>query len=179
MNNYNNEKINIMKSSNKSINNNKKETLLLKILFCSIAVMSLLLINTPVIFAQAKGTIPHGLWEVSQVSIEKKTNGKIEKKVYNKAVDVQDFFSIPETWEIKNSKTVILHYADGMEDTIEYTLEGGQLTINTLGAILIYQYSTNGETLTLSITHEYMWNQPDGQVDNIEDKRIITLTLQK
>ena len=167
-----------MKSNYKNINNDKKVVLLHKIIFRSMAVLCILLINATVIFAQTN-TIPHGLWEVSQVTIEKSTNGKIEKKTYNKVSEMQSYLPCPQTWEIIDSKNVVLHYSEGMKETIEYTIEDGLFTVNMFGAILKYNYSTNNETLTLSTTHKYKWNKTDGLLDDIEEKWIITLKTQK
>ena len=124
---------------------------------------------------QAKGTIPHGTWEVSQIAIEKKTNGSIETNVYNTAAEVKEYLPCPQTWEIKDSKTIVLHYSGTGEETINYVFEDDQLIIATVGAIFKYRYSTNGETLTLTTTLKYGWSQPNGFVDNIEEKRVITL----
>ena len=178
MNNNNNEMINIMKGNNKNINNNKKVAILHKILFCSTTALCLLLINTTVIFAQAKDAIPHGLWNVSQVVVEKKTNGKMKKNIYNVASEVQGFLPCPQAFEIKDSKTILLRYPGDMVETIEYTLEDGQLIVNSFGAILKYRYIINDDTLTLTITHKYTWNKPEGATAEIEEMRVITLNKQ-
>ena len=158
-----------MKSNNK---NTKKG------LFRSIAMLCLLLINISVICAQTN-KIPYGSWEVSQVTIEKKTNGKMAKNVYATAAEVKENIPCPQTWEIKNSNTVVLHYSGDSKDTTEYTLKDGQLMMSVIGVFLKYQYNTNGETLTLTLTQNYKWHQSEGLIDDIEEKRIITLNLKK
>ena len=127
---------------------------------------------------QGRDAIPYGVWEVSQIIIEKSTNGNIKKNTYNTAAEVKEYLPCPQTWEIKDSKTVVLHYSGGREETINYAFEDGQLVIGTMGAILKYRYSTSHDTLTLTITHKYGWNQPNGLVDEIEEIWIITLNLQ-
>ena len=128
---------------------------------------------------QTKGAIPHGAWEVAQITIEKKNNGSLETNVYSTAAEVKEYLPCPQTWEIKDSETIVLQYPNNRKETINYTFEDDQLIIATVGAIFKYQYSTNGETLTLTTTLKYGWSQPNGFVDNIEEKRIITLNMKK
>ena len=167
-----------MNNNDETINIMKKIALSYKILFRSIATLCLLLINTSVICAQTD-KIPYGSWEVSQVTIEKKTNGKMVKNVYNTTAEVKELIPCPQTWEIKDLNTIVLHYSDDIgEEITKYAFEDGQLRINMLGAILKYQYNINNKTLILTSTQKYKWNQPDGSMDDIEEKRIIILNLQ-
>ena len=161
---------------------NKNKTLFRKI-FGLIAVLFFLLSNALAVFAQTtqvNDKIPYGSWKVSQVTIEKKTNGQMEKNIYATAAEVKEFVPCAQTWEIIDSKTVVLHYSDDIgEEITEYAFEDGQLRINMMGAILKYQYNINDKTLTLTSIRKYKWNQHDGSMDDIEEKRIITLYLQK
>ena len=161
---------------------NKKEfTNEKNLIFFSIVLVCIFLINVPVIFAQtaqANNAIPYGTWEVSQIVMEKNTNGKVETKVYNKAAEMKERIPCPQAWEIKDSGIIVLRYSDNVEETTEYTIEDSVLTINSVGIVLKYMYTLNNETLTLTVTQKYMWNQPDGLVDDIEEKRTITLKMQ-
>ena len=125
-------------------------------------------------FAQTKKNVL-GIWEVSQITIEKNTDGKTEKNVYNKGGKVQSYIPCPQKWEIKDSKTIVLYYEDGTEETSEYEIKDNQLAIRYAGAILSYRYIVNDDTLTLTITHKYKWNLPDGSLQDREEKWNITL----
>jgi len=127
------------------------------------------------IFAQSTEALPQGLWKVEQITIEKNTDGKLETTVYNTAAEVQGYIPCPKEWEIKDAKTIVLRYADGMETIIEYSLNGNRFTIAVLGAILQYEYSINEEKLTLVTTHSYAWSQSSGVIARIEEKWAIVL----
>jgi hypothetical protein len=165
-----NKKVNTKKSLMKT-----NGALLYEILFRSITMLCVFFISTSIASAQTKDGIPSGLWEVSQITIEKKINDQVGKKVYKTAAEVKEFLPCPQTWEIKDSKTIALGYSDDRKDVIEYTIEDGQLIIVTLGYVFEYQHVADGDTLTLTTTLKYTWNNSEGGVDNIEEKRIITL----
>ena len=131
------------------------------------------------IAVQAAGALPQGRWEVTQVTIEKNTGGNIQTTVYNTAADVQSYIPCPKEWEI-NEKNIVLHYLNGVEESVEYTFEGDRLIILE-DSMLPYWYSINGENLILTTTTTYIYanNLPTGQTERIEEKWTITLKKQK
>lgn len=131
------------------------------------------------IAVQATGMLPQGRWEVAQVTIEKNTDGNIQTTVYNTAADVQSYIPCPKEWEI-NKKNIVLHYLNGVEESVEYTFEGDRLIILE-DSMLPYWYSINGENLILTTTTTYIYanNLPTGQTERIEEKWTIILKKQK
>ena len=116
-----------------------------------------------------------GKWSVEKVSIEKNTDGKVKKTVYKSAAEVKSYIPCPQEWEVKDSKTITLRYADGREEPAEYTMEGNQLKIMTATAMQLYQYSIKGKSLTLTTTHNYVNNLPTGHTERIEEKWTMVL----
>lgn len=127
------------------------------------------------ITVQAAGMIPQGLWEVEQVTVEKATDSSLKINIYNTAGEMQSYLPCPQEWEIGDAQTIKLRYADGWEETAKYTLEGNQLKIHAAAAMQSYQYSIEGETITLSCTYNYLNNLPTGQTERIEEKWIMIL----
>ena len=126
------------------------------------------------IFIRANDTIPHGKWEVSQVTIEKNIDGKHSREVYKDA-KVQNHIPCPQTWEIRDVKTIKLKFSDETEVTTEYVLKEDTMTIIYHGAIMKYQCIVTDNDLTLTITKKYQWNTPSGHVEQIEEKWVINL----
>ena len=119
------------------------------------------------IIAQAANNFPQGLWKVTQIIVEKNTDGNIQTAVYDKVSDVQSFIPFPEAWEI-NAQTIVLHYPAGEKETIEYAIENGRLTITAAGVIQTYGYGMNDGNLILDI----VINNPYAE---IREKWIFTL----
>ncbi len=122
----------------------------------------------------AQAALPQGKWVVEQVSIEKNTDGKIENAVYKSAAEVQSYIPCPQEWEIKDSENIILHFPGNIEET-KYSLEGDQLTIPAAGAILEFNYTVSGEGMTLTMTYNYDYNQPVGNIVHIIEKWTVVL----
>ena len=120
-------------------------------------------------------TIPHGIWEVAQIAVEKNTDGRFEQQSYNRNVRVQSYVQCPQIWGFRESNTLLLRYSDGTEETAHYSFEGNQLHVDIAVAMLSYQFSINEETLTLGITHCYHNNLPRGTSERIEEKWTIIL----
>ena len=140
-----------------------------------IKVLSLLCFLTTSIVIQASDTIPVGTWEVVQTTIEKYTDGRYNATVYNSVSKVKSYIRCPQTWEVKDSVTLVLRYADETEEIAKYKLEGDQLTVFAPDATQSYQFSMNGEKLTLRITHSYLNNLREGRTERIEEKWSIDL----
>ena len=124
---------------------------------------------------QANDALLQGSWEVTQITIEKNTEGKIEKMAYDNAGKIQSRIPCPQKWVFKDSTAAALHFQDDREETTEFSLDGDELTIRYAGAVLKYQYVVSGEKLTLITTQNYSWNQPSGQIEKIEEKWAIVL----
>ena len=129
--------------------------------------------------AQTFDPIPQGSWEVTQITIEKNTDGKVRKTAHRTINDVQSYISFPQKWVVMDSETIVFKYADGTEETTKYKLEGNQLMINTAVAMQSYQISYNEEILTLRITHNYVNNLPRDRSEIIVEKWIVELKKQK
>jgi len=124
---------------------------------------------------QANDTIPIGTWVVTQTSIEKYTDGRSKSTVYNSASKVQSYVRCPQVLEVKDSVTLMLRYSDETEETAKYKLEGNQLIVYAPDATQSYQFSMNGEKMTLRITHNYLNNLREGRTERIEEKWSIDL----
>ena len=127
---------------------------------------------------QANDSIPQGTWEVTQVTVEKTADGKVERAT-NRDAQTQTFIPCPQIWEFKDSKSIVRHYLDGTEEISDYSLEEKQLVIHSPTALQNYQYTINGELMTLQITHNYVNNLPDGQTLQIEEKWSIVIRKQQ
>ena len=131
------------------------------------------------ILVQANDTIPKGTWEVVRVFVEKNTDGKTEKKSYKTVSEIKSHIPCPQVW-IVNEENIRLRYPDGIEDTAENKLEEGQLTVYAYdGCMFLYQCSINDGNLVLTVTHNYINISPAGQVEEIVEKRVITLKKRK
>ena len=128
-------------------------------------------------FAQIKEvpkTIPQGKWEVKQVTIEKNTDGNVQITAYNTAAEMQKY-PLPIEWEIKDSQTIVWYYGNGVEQMLEYSLEENdklQIVTTTLQS---YQYSINGNTMTLITTNNYKQTLHTGHTEHINEKWTIVL----
>ena len=146
------------------------------------------------IFIRANDTIPHGKWEVTQFTIEKNTDGRVEtvtqetnKNIDDRVMaatdnalrDMQSFIPCPQEWEIKDSKTIVLRFSDETEITTEYIIFNDTLSIRAFGAIMQYRYEVSDTNLTLTLAYKYKWNSPSRQVEQIEEKWVIILTKQE
>ena len=178
----------------KEIDFNKKETMIRVFSRLSVVVMCLCINCFPFIFAQVENVssevnqekaerenalLLQGTWEVEQVTMEKNTDGRIERRANVRANDAKGFLPCPQRWEIKDSKTVILHFPDKEVEPTEYIVEGDKLTIWYLGAIMQYTFVINEDKLTLTTTYKYHWNQAAGRISSIEEKLNLTLKKQK
>jgi hypothetical protein len=131
---------------------------------------------TASMIAKANEALPQGIWEVEQITVDKSTDGKGDKKVYGRSVKVQSYISSPHKWEIKDSKTIVWYYEDGREETCSYAIEGDRLTIQAATAPYTYQYSIKEEKLTLRITHNYVNNLPSGRTEKINETWTLVLS---
>jgi len=129
------------------------------------------------ILIRANDTIPHGKWEVSQVTIEKNTDGKVETTVHDTLRAGQSFIPCPQIWEFRDSVNVVLHFPDGNKEVTNYVVDGNQITIGFLGALQKYGYAVEDHKLTLTVTHSYQWNQPSGNLAVIEEKWTVILKI--
>ena len=138
-------------------------------------VLSLLCFLLTSIVMQASDTIPVGMWELTQTAIEKYTDSRYKATVYNSASKVQSYIRCPQTLEVKDDTTLVLRYADETEEIANYKLEGDQLTVYAPDATQSYQFSIDGDKLTLRITHSYLNNLRTGHTERIEEKWSIDL----
>ena len=122
----------------------------------------------------AQAALPQGKWTVTQVTIEKNTDGDIQTTVYNTAAEVKSYILCPQKWEI-DAQTIVQHYPGGWEETAGYTIKGNQLTIMAAGNAQLYQYSISGGNLILTATYDYVNNLPTGYTERINEKWTITL----
>ena len=121
-----------------------------------------------------------GLWEITQVTIGKNTDGDIKTSGYNTATEVKSYIPSFRELEIIDTATLILRYPDGTEETAKYALDGGQLVIYAEDATLFYQYNINaGSTLILTAAYNYVNNLPSGYTERIGEKWAVILTKQK
>ena len=127
--------INIMKS-------NKKKALLHKIIFGSIAILFLLLIDTPVIFAQT--TNLKGTWVIEQVKIKKTVNGIVSEKTYSISESFDMFAECIEKITFTSDNRVIVERkgkgANEKPSEGTYTVEGNMITRMIPESNVIYEY---------------------------------------
>jgi hypothetical protein len=119
-----------------------------------------------------------GRWEVTQIVVQKITNGNTATTVHRSAAELGYFLHCPQEWEFTASGTVKLLHADGMEETGTFTVEGDQLKINLPPAGYTYQFDgVNGGVLNVRITHRYSYNPPKGmgRTEQIEENWQIQL----
>ena len=125
-----------------------------------------------------QAALPQGKWTVTQVTIEKNTDGNIQTTVYNTAAEMKSYYLCPQEWEI-NAQSIVLRYPSGREEiSPSYTIEGNRLMMMIEGA-LPYQYSTSGGNLILTTTCEYINNLPTGYTEHISELWNIVLKKQK
>ena len=173
---------------------NEKETMMRVFGRLAVIVMCLCIHSVPVLFARTGGVssdgkqdsrdkenaiLLQGTWEVEQVTMEKNTDGRVERRTNVKANEVKGLLPCPQRWEIKDSKTVVLHFSDKEVESTDFTLEGDKLTIRYLGAIMQYNFVIKDDVLTLTTSHKYHWNQASGRTESIEEKWNMTLKKQK
>jgi hypothetical protein len=118
-----------------------------------------------------------GRWEVTQVTVESNTDGKIKEDVYKSASKVKSIIPCPQEWEFKDSETVVLRYPDGREDTMNYAMDNEQLSIPMSGALLFFNYSVNGDNLMLTVTVGYDSARSKNKIDYTVENW--TINLQK
>ena len=128
---------------------------------------------------KANGTLLQGSWEVTQITIEKNTDGKIEKTAYDNAGKIQSHIPCPQKWVFKDSTAATLYFQDDREEITEYSVDEDQLMIRYLGALLQYQYVVSGDKVMLTMSNKYQWNQPSGHIEQIEEKWVIHLNKSK
>jgi hypothetical protein len=131
------------------------------------------------IVMRANDTIPQGLWDVTQITIEKNTDGNVELSVYDDVRKVKSFIPCPQIWEFRDSTTLVMRYLDNTEESGKYTLEDERFTVDLAVAMQSYQYTLSEGKLTLRITHNYVNNLPEDHTESIEEKWIIELKMQK
>ena len=121
--------------------------------------------------------IPHGLWLVTQVTIEKNTDGKMERTVFKSADEVKSHIPCPQELEV-NAKTATLRYPGSWEDTADYTLNGNQLIIYILVGTQQYQYGISNGNLLLTADYNYVNNDLIAKKsENIAEHRRIILKI--
>jgi hypothetical protein len=118
-----------------------------------------------------------GRWEVSQITVEKNTDGKKETAVYKSASEMKSFIPFPQEWEIKDTETAVLRFPDGREETSLYTLAGKQFTMGITGALLLFSYSVTGENLTLTVTINYDTARSEKKIEHTVEN--LTVVLKK
>ncbi|MCL2400825.1 MAG: hypothetical protein FWC91_13910 [Defluviitaleaceae bacterium] len=120
-----------------------------------------------------QATIPQGIWKVTQITIERNTDGNIETVVHNSAAEVQSF--IPSFNELEmDAQNIVLRY-DSWEERAQYNISGNQLIVLTSVARQIYEYSMRGENLVLTAVYNYLYNLPTGQTQQITENWTIVL----
>ena len=127
------------------------------------------------ILVQANDTIPKGTWDVVQVSVEKNTDGKTEKKSYKTVPEIKSHIPCPQVW-IVSDENIILRYSSGIEDITENKLEEGQLTVYAYdGCLFLYQCNISDGNLVLTVTYDYINILPARQIQKITENRVMTL----
>ena len=137
--------------------------------------IGLLLLSTAL---QAINPLPQGKWKVSQVTIEKNTDGNTETTAYKEVEKIRSYFTPFKSWEI-NEKNIVINCLKDRKETANYAIEGNQLKVMTAFASQLYQYNVNGENLILTTTYNYVNNLPTGQTERIEEKWTINLKKQQ
>ena len=127
----------------------------------------------------ASDKLQPGVWEVTQITVDKNTDGRHGRNTHKKAAEVQSYVRCPQKWEVTESDTIVLNYDDGTAEKAEYTLEGNQLAIFTDVGFQTYRYELNEEKMTLTTTHYYINNLPSDRAEKIEEQWTINLEKQK
>jgi hypothetical protein len=127
----------------------------------------------------ANDSIPHGTWEVTQVSLEKNTDGKVDTAMYKTIADVKDYIRFPQVIEVKESATMVLSYFDSEEKrTAVYTLDGDRLTI-IVGVVGYYcRFGIVEGNLVLTIENTVASRNAAGQIAYHTEKQVFTLKKQ-
>jgi len=112
---------------------------------------------------------------VTQVTIEKNTDGRVEKTIYNSADEVKSHNPCPKELEI-NEKTATLRYLDGSEENAEYSTEDDmKLTLTTIPGQK-YRYETKDGNPVLTAVYHYVNNDLKAKrSEDIREQRIIYL----
>ena len=142
-------------------------------------------------------TLPHGVWKVERVAIERTIEGGLQTDAnstasnvttratttleFNSVEEVKSRVTCPQEWII-NKKNIVLRYPNDVEATIENTMEDNRLTIYSYdGMKQVYQCSTIDGSIVMTITHQYI-NILDGkqgyktrELQNVTEKWVITL----
>ena len=114
---------------------------------------------------QANDAIPPGTWEVVQVTIERNTDGTVEKNVYANATEITHI-QCPQEWEIKDALRIHLRYAYEYENDCRYVIEDNRLIISDdESATQTYRYEINGEDLILTTEYEQPGRSEEHQVE--------------
>ena len=125
---------------------------------------------------QANDSIPPGTWEVTQVRLEKNTDGEIQRATNSTTAAMKESVRFPLKLEIKESRNILLYYDDSKEGiSAEYTLEEGQLKIMSVGIALEFRYSLSDEQLTLAFVHRYANRKSADKVENVTENWTVTL----
>ena len=128
------------------------------------------------ILIQVNGAIPQGLWKVVGDTVEKNTDGKVEKNVYATVAEVKSPIPYPQEWYVMHvPQGILLRYADGSENLYRYDIEDNRLIIsideNTTQS---YRYEVNGEELILTPVYE----KSEKNVEHEGEHQIIILKKQ-
>jgi len=124
-------------------------------------------------------TLPHGRWEVTQITFEKNTDGRIETIRYNTTADTKDLIRFPQSMEAGDSLRCVLSYF-GIDEKrpAEYVLKGDRLTITEGSIENSYQYNQIEGSLLISIEYPYKTRQRSGErkLENVTEKWVFRLT---
>jgi len=141
-------------------------------------------------------TLPHGLWKVERVSIEKNTESYLQASTddsapivttnattkvttnaeYKSVAEVKSHISCPQELII-SEKNIVLRYPNGVEATIEHSLEDQRLTILTYdGTMQAYQYRITDGNLIFTVTHHYNNMLPVRQGSSITEQQVERVT---
>ena len=127
---------------------------------------------------QAQDKLLQGQWEVKQVTVEKNTDGKIDTTVYNTVAEVKELMRFPQMLEVKDAKTILLHYPGvNQEVAAEYRLNGDKLRIDEGPLGYSYLVEIKDGNLILTNIDTYISKPFGGQMENITKK--LTIVLQQ
>jgi len=122
----------------------------------------------------AQAALPQGTWTVTQVTVERNTDGNIETTVYNSAAEVQSPHSKLQELVV-SAQGIVLRHLCGWEETISsYTADGNYLTMASELYNEPIRYELGEGTLTLFTIHSHLYNLPMGQVQQIIENRETT-----
>ena len=121
--------------------------------------------------------IPEGWWDVVQVTVEKNTDGTVEKNEYATAAEVKSHIPCPQAWYVMHApRSFLLRYDNGNENVFRYDIEDNLLIIyKEDGTTQSYRYEVNDEDLILTTAYE----QPEKEEESNTEHWTITLKKQK